>query len=148
MADDVDYARIVIEKYDKNSKNKINFLEFCKYMEDMWETKDNINQQKCNSALNKSKNILYHLFKWLDRDHDGSVTPEDLIYGLSRILVRDVDMKEVIIIFFENQIQKTFTKYDTSKTGKLSFDIFMLAISNGYLDKTIKDILMTDNYIL
>ena len=138
MADDVDYARIVIEKYDKNSKNKINFLEFCKYMEDMWETKDNINEQKCNSALNKSKNILYHLFKWLDRDHDGSVTPEDLIYGLSRILVRDVDMKEVKIIYFKIRFKKLLRNMILVKQENLVLILLCSQLPMGIWTKQLK----------
>lgn len=95
VADDVEYAKLVIQQYDKSNKNSIDFVEFCKFMEDMWTFADLLNQQKCKNGLNKAKNIFYYLFKWLDRDQDGYITPEDMIYGISRIMIRDVDMKEV-----------------------------------------------------
>ena len=40
---------------------------------------------------------MLDLFKWLDRDGDKYITPEDMIYGISRILIRDVNLKEVKI---------------------------------------------------
>jgi Ca2+-binding EF-hand superfamily protein len=96
MSDDVEYSKTVIQQYDKSSKNKINFVEFCKFMEDMWTFSDILNQEKCQNGLNKAKSVFSYLFKWLDRDRDNFITPEDMIYGVSRIMVRDVDMKEVI----------------------------------------------------
>ena len=95
LSDDVEYSKNVIQQYDQNAKNKINFIEFCKFMEDMWTFSDLLNQEKCKNGLNKAKNIFFYLFKWLDRNQDNFITPEDMIYGISRILVRDVDMKEV-----------------------------------------------------
>jgi Ca2+-binding EF-hand superfamily protein len=138
MVDDVEYSQTVIQQYDKSGKNTINFVEFCKFMEDMWTFADILNQQKCQNGLNKAQNVFSYLFKWLDRDQDLFITPEDMIYGISRIMVRDVDMKE---------IQKTFAKYDPTKTGKINFDYFMLAITNGYLDNTFKDALNTENFM-
>lgn len=97
MSDDIEYAKKVIQEFDTNSKNSINFVEFCKFMEKMWTFADMLNQQKCQNGLNKAKNTFYYLFKWLDRDQDSFITPEDMIYGISRIMIRDVDMKEVIV---------------------------------------------------
>ena len=78
------------------------------------------------------------LFHWLDRDQDKFISPEDIIYGVSRIMIRDVDMKEV---------QNVFAKYDTEKKGKINMDNFLLAIANGGLDKTFKDEFMTATFI-
>ena len=150
MSDDVEYAKKVIQEFDTSNKNSIDFVEFCKFMEKMWTFADMLNQQKCQNGLNKAKNTFYYLFKWLDRDQDSFITPEDMIYGISRIMVRDVDMKEVMSFFYlliYLQIQKTFAQFDPTKTGKINFDTFMLAIANGHLDNTFKDPLMTDNFM-
>lgn len=146
MGDDVEYAKYIIQTFDLNNQNSINFVDFSKFMEQMWTFKDTINEKKCLNSMNKAKNTFYYLFKWLDRDEDKFITPEDMIYGISRIMIRDVDMKEVIL-FNLNQIQKTFSIYDKEKTGKLDFDAFMLAISNGFLENTFKDPLSTDNFM-
>jgi Ca2+-binding EF-hand superfamily protein len=138
ITDDLDYAKMIIQQYDTNNKNSINFLEFCKFMEDLWNSADMLQEQKCNVAFNKSKEIFVRLFHWLDRDQDAMITPEDMIYGISRIMIRDVDMKE---------IQATFAKYDPKKTGKINLDSFLLAIANGSLDKTFKDELLTNTFI-
>jgi hypothetical protein len=107
-------------------------------MEDLWNSADMLQEQKCNVAFNKSKDIFIKLFHWLDRDQDNFIIPEDMIYGISRIMIRDVDMKE---------IQKVFVKYDTKKSGKIDLETFLLAIANGDLDNTFKDELLTQNFI-
>lgn len=107
-------------------------------MEDLWNSADVLQEQKCNLGFNQSKEIFAKLFQWLDRDKDGFITPEDMIYGVSRIMIRDVDMKE---------IQDVFAKYDPKKTGKITQDHFLLAIANGKLDKTFRDEKMTTNFI-
>ncbi len=89
------HAKRVIEKYDLNKKNSINFMEFTKFMEDLWNVRDVLSQKKCVFALQKSTKIMLDLFKWLDRDGDKYISPEDMIYGISRILVRDVNLNEV-----------------------------------------------------
>lgn len=98
--DDISYAKRIIEKYDNNKKNSINFVEFTKFMEDLWNVRDILSQKKCVFALQKSTKIMLDLFKWLDRDGDKYITPEDMIYGISRILIRDVNLKEVKLLFF------------------------------------------------
>src|SRR5688572_29746368 len=45
ITDDLDYAKMIIEKYDTNSKNSINFLEFCKFMEDLWNSADMLQEE-------------------------------------------------------------------------------------------------------
>jgi Ca2+-binding EF-hand superfamily protein len=70
-------------------------------MEDLWNVKDVLSQKKCVFGLQKATKIMLDLFKWLDRDGDKYITPEDMIYGISRILVRDVNVKEVKLIIFE-----------------------------------------------
>ena len=107
-------------------------------MEDLWNSADILQEQKCNVAFNKSKDIFIKLFHWLDRDQDSFIIPEDMIYGISRIMIRDVDMKE---------IQKVYSKYDMKKTGKIDLETFLLSIVNGDLDNTFKDELMTQTFI-
>jgi Ca2+-binding EF-hand superfamily protein len=136
--DDVEYAKTLITKYDTESKGSINFLEFCKLMEEMWGAADQIQESKCGNAFDKSREIFDKLFTWLDRDQDNLITPEDMIYGISRIMIRDVDMKEV---------QEVFAKYDTKKTGKIDKDTFFLAIANGGLDETFFDETQTNSFI-
>ena len=64
-------------------------------MEDLWNIGDQIENAKCKTKLNKAMNVFGDLFKFLDRDSDKMITPEDMIYGISRIMVRDVDVAEV-----------------------------------------------------
>ena len=50
-------------------------------------------------------------------------------------MIRDVDF---------NEIKAVFTKYDRKKKGKISLIEFTLAFVNGYLDKSLRDPLITD----
>lgn len=76
----------------------MNFVEFCKFMEDLWNVEDRIENKNCQTKIKKSMNIFADLFKYLDRDEDKKISPEDMIYGLSRIMVRDIDVGEVYLI--------------------------------------------------
>lgn len=98
--DAVEYSSKVIETFNKGGEKKINFIEFCKFMEDLWNLGDKIGEKNCKTKINKSLNVFGDLFKFLDRDEDKKITPEDMIYGISRIMVRDVDVAEVLNIFF------------------------------------------------
>jgi len=135
--DAVEYSEKVIETFDKKGTKKINFLEFCRFMEDLWNLGDNIQAKNCKTKINKSLNVFGDLFKFLDRDEDKKLTPEDMIYGVSRIMVRDVDVGE---------IKNVFQVYDKKKTGKIDFTSFMLAVANGLLKKTFEDVNFTDTY--
>ncbi len=64
-------------------------------MEELWIVKDHLSEKKCFFEIEKATRIMSQLFKWLDRDNDKFITPEDMIYGISRILIRDVNIKEV-----------------------------------------------------
>ncbi len=97
-----------------------------------------IQEQNCNVAFDKSKEVFEKLFEWLDRDSDGGISPEDMIYGISRMMVRDADIEEV---------GKVFAKYDPNKTGKLNKENFNLAIINGLLDKSFRDPTYKETFI-
>jgi hypothetical protein len=45
VSDDVEYASMLIKKYDKSGKNAINFVEFCDLMEDLWGNADLLEEQ-------------------------------------------------------------------------------------------------------
>ena len=79
--------------------------------------------------------MIRRLFKWLDRDNDDFIDENDLVFGISKIMIRDVDFKEVKFVF---------QKYDVKKLGKIDLNSFMLAIANGYLDKSLRDPLITE----
>ena len=93
--DDMEYSDKVIEHFNKNGEKKINFVEFCRFMEDLWNIDDKIESRNCKTKVNRAMNIFAEVFKYLDRDEDQKISPEDMIYGLSRIMVRDVDVGEV-----------------------------------------------------
>ena len=107
----------------------MNFVDFCMFCEDLWDISDSIQEQKCSSGFEKANEIWSNFFKWLDRDNDGYLVMEDCIYGISKMMYRDADMDE---------IQKTFSEYGGADK-KLNFDSFVLAIANGFLDKSLKD---------
>lgn len=129
IADDVEYAKIQINKYDHDNKGGMNFVDFCMFAEDLWEISDSIQEQKCGAGFDKAMEVWDGFFKWLDRDNDGYLVMEDMIYGISKMMYRDVDMEEV---------KKVFTEYGGTNK-KVSYDNFVLAISNGMLDKSLKD---------
>jgi Ca2+-binding EF-hand superfamily protein len=99
--------------------------------EGLWKAADSQQEKKCNIAFNKSKDVFEKLFDWLDRDGDGAIGPEDMMYGISRMMIRDADLGE---------IANVFAKYDTEpKTGKINKEKFLLAVINGLLDKSFSD---------
>ena len=129
-SDNVKYAEMLIKKYDNERKNAINFIEFIDLMENLWNSSDILQEKKCSIAVKKSKNVFKALFNWLDRDKDSYITPEDVLYGLSRVLLKDVNKDEII---------NMFDYYDFRKFGKINQEQFLLAIANGYLDDTLFD---------
>jgi Ca2+-binding EF-hand superfamily protein len=104
-------------------------------MEDLWNASDLIAEMKCNRAIFKAKDIFEKLFRWLDRDQDGLVTRHDLIYGISRIMIRDADLDEV---------QTVFKKFDKKNTGKINRESFLVAMASGTLKKSLTNIMNTD----
>ncbi len=104
-------------------------------MEDLWEASDVIAEQKCNQAVQKAKDIFEKLFRWLDRDSDGFISAHDIIYVVSRIMIRDADLDEINSIFL---------RYDKKKTGKINRKSWLLAMSSGMLQKSLKNDLNTE----
>jgi Ca2+-binding EF-hand superfamily protein len=138
IADPTEYGKVLVQKYDQGGKGSINFVEFCKLGEDLWNSADMLQEQNCKEAFNKSKEVFDKLFEWLDRDHDGGVNPEDMIFGISRMMIRDADIEEV---------GKVFAKYDPNKTGKINKENFNLAVINGLLDKSFRDTTFKETFI-
>lgn len=73
----------------------------------------------------------------MDRDRDGMITSNDLILGVSVIMNKDVDTKEVLNVF---------KQYDSFGTGKISLQHFSLAIINGMLDNSMRDPTLTETF--
>jgi Ca2+-binding EF-hand superfamily protein len=134
VTDDLKYSKTLIKKYDKGGKNSLNFVEFCHMMEDLWDASDIIAELKCNRAIDRAKDIFEKLFRWLDRDQDGFVSPHDLIYGISRIMIRDVDL---------NEIKSIFITHDPKKTGKINRISWILAMGSGMLKNSLSNNLNT-----
>lgn len=107
----------------------MNFVDFCMFAEDLWEVSDSIQEQKCSSGFNKSMEIWDGFFKWLDRDNDGFLVMEDMIYGISKMMFRDIDIDEV---------KKVYLEYGGPEK-KVNYENFVLAIANGMLDNSLKD---------
>ena len=105
------------------------FVDFCMFAEDLWEVSDAIQEQKCQASFEKAMEIWDGFFKWLDRDSDGKLVMEDMIYGISKMMHRDACMEE---------IQKVLNEYG-GQERKINYDSFVLAIVNGMLDKSLKD---------
>ena len=107
-------------------------------MEDLWTSYDSEYEEKIRIAYSTSKDIFIKLFHWLDRDTDDFITQQDLLFGLSRIMLKDANIEE---------IRNVFRIYDPKKTGKLNLNQFLLAVMNGYLKKTLTDPVVKDNYL-
>lgn len=128
--DNIKYCNNIINKYDSELKGTINFVEFVRFMEDMWDNSDKIREQEYIEAINQAKTVFSELFHWLDRDNDEYINKEDILYGLSRVLLKDVNRDE---------IDKVFEIYDVKKIGKINMNEFILSIEKGLFDKTFKD---------
>lgn len=92
--------------------------------------------QNCNNSFKRSSNNIDTLFAWLDRDSDTFITSDDFILGVSLLIGKDVNLKEV---------DKTFSKY-SGGTGKINVQQLKLAMINGYLDETFKDETLTETF--
>ena len=128
--DNIKYSQHIIAKYDSESKGSINFVEFVKFMEDMWDNSERIREREYNEAILQAKNVFSDLFRWLDRDNDEAINKEDILYGLSRVLLKDVN---------RNEIDTVFEMYDVNANGKINMNDFILSIENGLFDKTFKE---------
>lgn len=126
IADDEEYAKTVINKYDKENKSGLNFVEFCVFAEELWEISDKLQEAKCGMGFNKAMEVWDGFFKWLDRDNDGYLVMEDMIYGVSKMMYKDCDV---------NEVEKVFSEYGGTEK-KINYDSFVLAIANGILDKS------------
>ena len=112
----------------------MNFVDFCLFMEDLWDISDAISEAKCGTGFDKAMEVWDGFFKWLDRDNDSFLVMEDMIYGISKMMYRDVDLEEVKLVFAE---------YGGAEK-KISYDSFVLAIANGLLTKSLSDPNMTE----
>lgn len=128
-ADLLEYSRQQIELFDSNKKVGLSFPEFCAFAESLWEIGDEIEEEKCLKNYNHALDIFKKLFKWLDRDSRGYISDKEMIFGISMMMYRDVDLNEVELVL---------KKYG-GINRQLSYDNFVLAIVNGMLDKTFSD---------
>lgn len=125
--DNLAYAKKIINKYSK--KQKMDFVQFCKFMEELWNDENRLENEECQVNFGKAKDTFSNVFDWLDRDKDGMISKEDMLYGISRIMLRDADQKEIDLVF---------EKYDKEKKGKISKRDFILCAINGMLDLSLK----------
>jgi hypothetical protein len=111
-------------------------------MEDLWSSSDTIQEKNCQIAFNKATDVFSKLFDWLDRDGDQRITKEDMLYGISRIMIKDVDPFEV------DKIIATYGQLDqVLKVAKVAKEHFLLAVANGMLDKSLKDLEFKETFI-
>jgi len=57
-----------------------------------------------------SKDIFNKLFLWLDRDNDSFITQQDMLFGVSKIMLKDASITEVIILNLINKDKKSVPK--------------------------------------
>ena len=88
-------------------------------------------------GFNKAMEVWDGFFKWLDRDNDGYLVMEDMIYGVSKMMYKDCDV---------NEVEKVFSEYGGTEK-KINYDSFVLAIANGILDKSLGDPNFTESLI-
>lgn len=125
--DNVAYAKKVINKYSE--KQKMDFVQFCKFMEELWNDENRLENEECQLNFGKAKDTFVNVFDWLDRDKDGMISKEDMLYGISRIMLKDAEQKEIDLIF---------EKYDREQKGKISKRDFILSAINGMLELSLQ----------
>lgn len=121
------YTGELVKKYDKDDKGGLNFPEFCAFVFDLFITQNTVNQEKCNEEVKRASHVIDNVFNFLDRQKKGYITPEDALYGLSRLMGKDVNLKE---------LDNAFNKYG-GQDKKIKPDDFQLAIANGLLNKSL-----------
>lgn len=131
----LDYSGQVIQQYDTAEKGCMNFVEFCNFMEGQWDVSDQVQMKNCGAAYDQAMSVWQRLFDWLDTDHDKWITQANMIYGLSKVMYRDVKMEE---------IAEVFKKYDPKNTQKINYQSFVLAIINGMLNISLQDNITPD----
>jgi hypothetical protein len=47
------------------------------------------------NAFILARDSFSKLFNWLDRDNDKFITQQDMLFGISRIMLKDADIGEV-----------------------------------------------------
>jgi calcium-dependent protein kinase len=72
--------------------------------------------------MKEEKDELLKTFKKLDLDHDGQLTPEELIIGYSAMMGEEDARKEV---------ERIFTSIDVNNTGAIDFTGKVLLIQNS-----------------
>ena len=99
-------------------------------MEELWNDANKLENEECQQDVQKAKDTFDNLFEWLDRDRDGLVSKEDMIYGISRVMLRDVDVLE---------IEAIIKKYDETNKGKITKESFIKSAMNGMLENSLKN---------
>ena len=107
-------------------------------MEELWVNADAENEKKCTVAFDKANDVFSKLFDWLDRDSDGNITLPDVKYGISRIMIKDIDDDTLSLMFQDQNKQPIF---------KLTKEMFLLKIANGQLDKAFLDSNFKESFI-
>ena len=115
-----------------DDKDKLTFVDFCQLMESLWKNQNVENKERCKTGYTKAIKIIENTFTYLDRDKDGFITKDDILQGISLLLQKDVDEKEV-------------NKLITAHGEKLPKDVFVLAVANGELDKSLSRALESPN---
>jgi len=57
-----------------------------------------------------SRDVFNKLFLWLDRDNDSFITQQDMLFGISKIMLKDASIIEVIILNLINKDKKSVPK--------------------------------------
>lgn len=127
--DNIAYSKKIVKQFS-NGKNLMNFIQFCQFMEELWNDAHKLENEECQQDVQKAKDTFDNLFEWLDRDKDGLISKEDMIYGISRVMLRDVDVLEINAIF---------NKYDETNKGRINKESFIKSAINGMLENSLKN---------
>ena len=127
--DNLAYSKKIIHQFS-NGKKLLSFVEFCQFLEELWNDANKLENEECQQDVQKAKDTFDNLFEWLDRDRDGLVSKEDMIYGISRVMLRDVDVLE---------IEAIIKKYDETNKGKITKESFIKSAMNGMLENSLNN---------
>jgi Ca2+-binding EF-hand superfamily protein len=92
---EVDFVKSKFAVWDNSKDGKLDLVEFAHYMEDIWNVAAEAKKSKALEGLAKAKKVFEKLFEFLDDDKDESIDASNMKLGISYIMNKDIDNKDI-----------------------------------------------------